>query len=318
VFFSPYNPFNPKIHIPFYALAIFYYCFACYVYLPYIFRRHQNNLIRFGSIIILLGIYTLFYAIFNTLLASLLRREWIFFISKSDWKLSSARSVYILGIAVGVWMGRYLIMTVKKNAEFKIQKLEMEKHLVKLENAFLRSQLAPHLMYNSLSSIYNQVVNQAPEAPDTIKLLTDLLDYSLANSKEGDTVTLEVDLSIIKKSIKLHRLLTNGKFYVNYTAELDEEGVQIAPLILQTFVDNILKHGDVSDPDSPGIIEIKLTNRKLHLFTKNKYSPELSQTKRGIGLKNAQQRLSILYPDRHSLSAVQGITHYEVNLMILL
>ncbi len=264
VLWSPTRPFIIRVQLPFYALLIAYYVFASYVYLPYVFERFHNSFVRIFSMLLLLVVYTVGYAVLNTILISFIVKKWVFDISWMDLKLSSNRCLGVLGISVSVWMARYIIMNVKKIAEYKIQKLEAEKRKIELENAFLKSQLGPHLMFNSLSSIYNKVVKQTPDAPETIELLTDLLDYSLANNNEADTVKLKVDLEKMKKSIKLNKLVSIESCHLNYSEELEDENIRIAPLVMQGFVDNIFKHGDLSDPSSTAVIKIKLKEKKLH------------------------------------------------------
>jgi len=316
--FSPTNPFIPAIQIPFYSLLIIYYLFASYVYFPLIFKKIHSDWGKFLMITIWIVFSTYLYAVFNTLLYSAIIRRWVFNITVADLKLSSGRCIYIAGISFGVWMARYTILNVKKAAEYRLQKLEAEKRAMALENSFLKAQLSPHLMFNSLSSLYNKVVTKAPDAPEVIELLTTMLDYTLINSKDSDLVTLEEDLDNLKNSIILNEMISSGKVIVRYEQDLDDPTKAIAPLIMQAFVDNIFKHGELNDPLYPAKIEITLKDKRLHFHSKNKVALIPSKLKRGIGISNVRQRLAILYPNTHQLEINKGNFFYEVDLIISL
>jgi sensor histidine kinase YesM len=312
------RPFNAKIQVPFYAVCIFYYWFACYIYFPFIIKKYQDLIVRLILILGLFVVYTLCYALFNTVLLSVLIRRWVFIVRVDDLRASANRCAVIFVISFLVWLVLYFFVHKRKARDLERQKHAAEKQLLELQNAFLRVQIKSHLFFNSLISLYPKVLNQAPDAPEVVLLLTDLLDYALENGEENGFVELHKDIDVLDKSIQLNRLLADRKCELIFSFQLDDENVLIAPLLMQDFVDNIFKHGDLSDPELPSIIKIKYSNHKLHFNSKNKILPPKGLPSKGIGLNNVKERLDKLYPGKHRLYTNSGYNEFEVDLIIFL
>ena len=180
------------------------------------------------------------------------------------------------------------------------------------ELSFLRSQINPHFLFNSLNNIYSLAYQQSDRVLPAIAGLSDLLRYMLYDANEK--VPLEKELEYIRKYIDLQRL----RFEQPVKAELMVAGntvdVLIPPLLLIPFVENAFKHGDFSHENNGLLINIYTNNQKLHVHCHNKKGKQRKDVGGGIGLENVRRRLSLLYPGKHVLLVEDKNDFFTVNL----
>lgn len=190
-----------------------------------------------------------------------------------------------------------------------------------LEIDFLRLQINPHFLVNTLNNIYSLVVIEDQRSPDAIMSLSNLLNYVLYESSLP-TVTVEKEIEFLKGFTDLERIRNSSKVDVKINVEGECVG-DIAPLILIAFIENAFKHG-VGDStiESYVYINIKIENNTLVLSVINskvrKVSEKHKKSLGGIGLVNVQKRLNSLYPNRHSLHIVSESNKHQILLSLLL
>lgn len=179
------------------------------------------------------------------------------------------------------------------------------------ELSFLRSQINPHFLFNSLNNIYSLAYRHSDRVLPAIAGLSELLRYMLYDSNEK--VPLEKELEYIRKYIDLQRL----RFEQNIQADLHVAGnveeVMIPPLLLIPFVENAFKHGEFNNI-SGLIMNIYTTDKKLHVHCHNKKGKQEKDTGGGIGLENVKRRLSLLYPGKHILLVEDKNDFFTINL----
>ncbi len=204
-----------------------------------------------------------------------------------------------------------------RKEQLRRQKLEKEK--MESELKFLKAQINPHFLFNTLNNLYSFVVNDSPKAPDMILQLSGILDYLLYKSQQK-TVHLYETLETIQHFIGLEQLRYGDRLQVNFQYG-GNTSVPISPLILLSLVENAFKHGASGDIDRPrihidiqeaaGAIRCKVWN------TKSPYRGELNDAyKEGIGLDNIKRQLRLLYPDAHDLSIQNNEHDFTVSLNI--
>ena len=191
-----------------------------------------------------------------------------------------------------------------------------------LENAnlnaevnFLKSQINPHFLFNTLNSIYSQAHNRSEHTEYSILKLSELLRYVLYESGE-EKVGLEKDLQYINNYIDLQRIRLSSKITLNYTVSGKLEGNKIAPLMLISFIENAFKHGISYSQPSVITIEISVFEKTLTLKVSNPVIKNDTFTQGGLGLKNVTRRLELLYPSKHTLDVSHNDSLYIVNLKI--
>lgn len=189
-----------------------------------------------------------------------------------------------------------------------------------LEIGFFRLQINPHFLVNTLNNIYSLVILNNKSSSQAIISLSNVLNYVLYESAIPE-VTVNQEISFLKDFIELEKIRNTKEVNVSMEVLGELEG-KIAPLILIIFIENAFKYG-VGDDNLENFIKIKieLIGQILHfnsINTKNSKSIRNNMTLRGVGLLNAKKRLSMLYPQRHTLIIREDLTLYSVNLTIIL
>lgn len=204
---------------------------------------------------------------------------------------------------------------IKRLAQFKTQKIA-------LESSFLKSQINPHFLFNTLNNIYALSLKQSPQTPVIIDRLESLLHYMLYECK-ADLVPLENEFVFTNSYIALEKLRhKEDQCKVTIQINGDTEHHQIAPLLLINFLENAFKHGTKTSFGKSWInMEINISKKSLHFNLQNSKPQKpanqvISEYTGGIGLKNVKRRLEILYPKRHQLVINNAADYFEVDLSI--
>ena len=202
----------------------------------------------------------------------------------------------------------------KELDEVKLKAQESELQL-------LKTQINPHFLFNNLNNLYAHAVEKSNKTPEIILALSDFLRYTLYECK-ARYVSINKEIEQLENYIHLHKMHLEGRGKVSFTSDIQETGFQIAPLLLMVFIENAFKHSTSSQSDS---IEIAI---HLTVNTKGKLTFECSNTfqeqsnteslSKGIGLKNVQKRLNLLYPKQHTLTITDQKELYQVFLEIQL
>lgn len=179
------------------------------------------------------------------------------------------------------------------------------------ELSFLRSQVNPHFLFNSLNNIYSLAYQQSDRVLPAIAGLSDLLRYMLYDANEK--VPLEKELEYIRKYIDLQRLRFEQPVKAELMVAGNTEEVLIPPLLLIPFVENAFKHGEFTG-DNGLFINIYTSDQKLHVHCRNKKGKQRKDSGGGIGLENVKRRLSLLYPGKHILLVEDKNDFFTINL----
>ncbi len=191
-----------------------------------------------------------------------------------------------------------------------------EAHL-NTEISFLKAQINPHFLFNTLNSIYSLAIIKSDRTPEAVVKLSSLMRYSITEANRA-MVALSKELDYINDYISLQQLRLTAKVKLSYNVTGSPVGKEIAPFLLIPFIENAFKHGVNSEEDSDINISIhisddelllKVSNRKVYVQT-DKYSGV------GLGITNTAQRLTLLYPGRHHLKIEDGDDDYFISLQI--
>lgn len=192
---------------------------------------------------------------------------------------------------------------------------ELEKEKAAAELTFLRSQLNPHFLFNSINDIYSLTYQQSEQAPAALLKLSDILRYMLREGRE-DTMPIQSEIKYLENVIELQRISTKGAACINFNIEGYIGNQKIATLLLIAFVENAFKHGVLADPENPVEINLQATHEEINFKVHNKKNRDQKDKTAGIGLKNVQRRLALIYPDKHNLTIEDQPEFYTVNLKL--
>jgi two-component system LytT family sensor kinase len=194
---------------------------------------------------------------------------------------------------------------------------ELQKEQAAAELTFLRSQVNPHFLFNSINDIYSLTYQQSDQAPVALLKLSEIVRYMLREGKD-DFMLLQSEIKYLENVIELQRISAKGNAYIDFTVEGYIGNQKIATLLLIAFIENAFKHGILSDPENPVKINLQATNDKVQLAIQNKKNHNQKDKTGGIGLHNVRRRLLLIYPNKHSLVINDEAEYYTVNLELQL
>jgi two-component sensor histidine kinase len=202
------------------------------------------------------------------------------------------------------------------SSERRKQDLENEK--LNSELGFLKSQINPHFLFNTLNNICSLARKKSDETENALIKLSEIMRYMIDDSKE-DKVLLSKEIEYLNNYIELQRLRLSGKVKIEFTITGDPQSKVIDPLLLIPFVENAFKHG-ISYREEPVIsISLKIDDRTLNFHIENTIfgsNGESLPEEPGIGLRNVRRRLDLLYPEKHELRITEEGERFRVDLTI--
>ncbi len=194
---------------------------------------------------------------------------------------------------------------------------ELENQRLSAELSFLKSQINPHFLFNSLNSIYSLAYQRSETTPDAILKLSEIMRYMLYECNDNK-VSLEKELQYLQNYIDLQKIRFGEKAFIDFKINGKVDGQQIVPLLLIAFIENAFKHGIANDPASPIQILIELDEAHLHFFAQNKKHNNNRDNQGGIGLINVTRRLDLLYPEKYKLHISDLAELYTIELQVSL
>lgn len=206
-------------------------------------------------------------------------------------------------IAAAVWSSQNALKNERMNQQLRDE-------AVKAELSFLKSQINPHFLYNTLNYIYALAMPVSEKLSNAVLRLSDLMRYTLSESTDGK-VSLLKELDYLESYVELFKMRFEPNFYVRFEAHGVNENQRVASLLLIPLVENAFKHGVLNDAENPVLIEIKVLNKKLVATVSNKINHSHKDKSSGIGLINVHRRLTLIYPGQHDLQIKNDGKFYE-------
>ena len=192
-----------------------------------------------------------------------------------------------------------------KNEDLKNRFLQTQLQLKEQELKFLKMQIHPHFLFNTLNTLYGFALKKSDDAPDMILKLSNLLDYILYQV-DKPLVLLSDEIKHIEDYISLEKMRFQDSLEIIFEKEIQQESIEIAPMLLLPFVENSFKHGIQIDGVLKVNIKLKTTKDSLSFEILNLTKNNL-ESKKGIGLNNIKKRLEMLFNGTsYSLNILQS------------
>lgn len=216
----------------------------------------------------------------------------------------------------GVFIG-FIIYLLTKSYTTEAQNQALAQELRQAELSLLKSQLNPHFLYNTLNYLYAMALPMpGPLAPAILKL-SKTLQYTLTKNRSRQ-VALSEEIQFIQDYLNLYRLRFSPTFYYQLQIDGPIEFMKLPPLLLLPFIENALKHGVTSDPICPISIELAASDSRLIFRVTNRINRQSRIPSTGIGLENLERRLTLLYPDRYTLTIQNQADIFDASLILSL
>jgi sensor histidine kinase YesM len=201
------------------------------------------------------------------------------------------------------------------------EKKELQQETLQSELKYLKTQINPHFLFNTLNNLYALTLKKDDRAPEIVMKLSEMMRYMLYDCNER-RVMLSKEVHYITNYLELEKLRQGKKCEVNFEVEGEITDQRIAPLMFIPFLENSFKHG-LNTLITEGYVHIKLKVKEDHIKLKieNSKAPTLpaqnhNKKSGGIGLKNIKRRLNLMYPSNYYLDIKDNPDHYKVNLSI--
>ena len=215
-----------------------------------------------------------------------------------------------------VFLSTVLRFTVDWFLNERVQR-DLENQRLTAELSFLKSQINPHFLFNSLNSIYSLAYQKSDTTPEAILKLSEIMRYMLYECNDNK-VELTKELQYLQNYIDLQKIRFGNKAFINFEVNGEVTDQSIVPLLLISFIENAFKHGVANDPISPILLKINLSDGRLYFFVQNKKHTHNRDASGGIGLINVKRRLDLLYPNKYNLEIRDEADTYTVQLSLVL
>lgn len=236
------------------------------------------------------------------------------------------RFIYFFGLSTAYWFALNIITQRKEITDLEKNKLldqvnnqQLEKKLIDSEVAYLKSQINPHFLFNTLNFLHNSAIKTAPQLTKPILLLSDIMRYALTEIPQNGKVDLSDEIEQIASFIDLNQFRFDHNLQLSFIIIGNTANLQILPLILLTPVENVFKYADLKNTEHPVKINLELNNNELQFTINNrKIRTRKPIHSHGIGLKNLKLRLDAYYPNAHEIQIVETPDDYMFKLQITL
>lgn len=229
-------------------------------------------------------------------------------------------SVYFTGTYMYAFV-MMLIKAVKNRYEEKHQIEILQKEKATNELKFLKGQIQPHFLFNTLNNLYALTLTKSDLAPKVVLKLSELLDFILYQSNQS-SIPISKEIELIQGFIDLETLRYGEKIAIDFNYKMENKSTQISPLLLLPLVENAFKHGASGSVDNPIInIDLKVQSNQI-LFDIFNTKPKKVITQvmkgngKGIGTENLKRQLELNYPNKHTLVVEETPETYKVRLAI--
>lgn len=196
---------------------------------------------------------------------------------------------------------------------------QSREELLQMELNFLRAQINPHFLYNTLNYFYDRALDNDAELAQGMITLSEIMRYSLETTQLGQLVPLPREVAHLQQVIDMYQLRTRNRLPLVFSQAGKYGSVQVTPLIFITLLENALKHGVVNDPAHPIDMRLTVDNTHIRFAIRNTINPQpnrLAEQSHGIGLVNIQKRLHHVYGNRCHFEVTSQNDRYEVALEI--
>jgi hypothetical protein len=234
----------------------------------------------------------------------------------SAWNFMPGRLLWTLvillminGLAASAKITKHWLMSQRRQHEIEKEKIQVELKLREAELRYLKAQIHPHFLFNTLNNLYGLTLQKSDLAPEVVVKLSEMLDF-MFHEGNHQLIPLEREVKLLKNYIGLEKIRHDDHLHVELDIQKSLEGWQIAPFTLLTFVENAFKHGTGHQSLKSDIrLRLRLQNNKLFYTVENTFEDAIPETngrvKEGLGLENLRKRLALQYNGNFEL----GLEH---------
>lgn len=235
----------------------------------------------------------------------------------------NGRSTFLSVLAVMTFIGLIcgVVALVIKGFITWIKEIKMKEALREenhqMELALIKSQLDPHLLFNTINNIDALILKDAVQASNYLNKLSDIMRFMLYETK-ADKILLSKEIEYIEKYVALQKIRTSNEHYVQFTVTGNMVNKLIAPMVFIPFIENAFKHTNNKKIENAITVNIFIKDETIQLVCVNKFDPksQVKKTDSGLGNDLIQRRLNLIYAGKQTLTVHKTNELYSVNLTI--
>lgn len=304
--FTDFSLFNNTFIIIFATIFYFHYLFI----MPRIIQKFSWKRVFLGW-----AISFVFFVVIRALIEQVIT-VWIwgtqnYFVGTPTWYYIFD-NIYFSLAPIFIASVTYIIIHLVRSLQLN-QIIKQEKNEVELR--FLKSQINPHFVFNTLNNIYSLVYQKSEQALPAIDKLSQLMRY-MTYETDTDHIELQKEINYIQDFIDLEKMRIAGQTNIVVYIDIENPSLLIPPLLLLPFIENGFKHGILTDQEHPFTITIKQHNNLLEIHTQNKTNNYNKDKTSGIGLANIHKRLDLQFPNKHTLNITEEENIFTCQLSI--
>lgn len=207
-----------------------------------------------------------------------------------------------------IWIVINFIRTLQKEVV-----LNEEKKFAEIQ--FLKSQINPHFIFNTLNNIYSMVFLKSKKALPAIEKLSEIMRFTTYETQK-ELIPIESEIKYIESFIDLERIRNTKEIHIQLLTEIENENQMLPPYLLLPFIENCIKHGILDDEKNPVFFSIKSNDKKLIIDVENKINNKLKDAHSGIGLSNLRKRLEHYFHNKYQFDVVNDGVNFKSHLEI--
>jgi sensor histidine kinase YesM len=225
-------------------------------------------------------------------------------------------SFFITGSSLLIAYLTYLRDERKQRKILEAQKMQLEVEKSQANLNFLKAQINPHFLHNTLNFLYAKSLPYSNELSEGILTLSDIMRYALGPAAKDGKVLLKDEIEHVRNVIKINQLRFSNNLNVCFEVHGVVNGATVIPFLLITLVENAFKHGDLKSPENPITIRLNVANGQLQFYCRNKKKTGPKEISTGIGLDNIKKQLDLAYGRNYSFNVKDEAEFYTTELTI--
>jgi len=225
-------------------------------------------------------------------------------------------SIFIIGFSILLSYLTYLRDERKQRKILEEQKMQLEVEKSQANFNFLKAQINPHFLHNTLNFLYAKSLPYSAELSEGILTLSDIMRYALGPAARDGKVMLKDEIEHVRNVIKINQLRFSNNLNLQFDVNGIINGATIVPFILITIVENAFKHGDLKSGEHPIDIKLTVENGTIFFFCRNKKKSGPKEISTGIGLDNIKKQLDLTYGRNYLLNVKDEAEFYTAELTI--
>lgn len=287
---------HPVYYVAFYALNIVLFYVHAHFLMPSAFDQGKKTIWRLPFLLAVeLSLYLAITIALSYALELLNLRNTPLQLNSRFFLTTVWRSALFMMFSSGYYFLRTYLRRAKDEMARAVAMAELNSKLIRAERDFLKAQINPHLLFNTLNFVRYASKRKPEQVDEAIVRLSELMHFAMEKTADG-LIPVQQELAQIDNIIQLNQMRFDGKLNLICNVELEDQALLLIPTVLLTLVENVFKHGDLLDPAAPAEITFHGNSGEMLFCTRNRSENSMDtypSTK--LGIANIKTRLNDYY-----------------------